>query len=166
MFGDAAITVFAAVFLMSIKAIGIAPGLITLYLGIFAEQLFYYWIGRHLSRREKIAKWSDKVAAPFDRHLRSKTFRTLLFSKFIYGLHRAVLVRSGMLKLHFKMFAKYTMYISFIWLAIIGGLGLIFDASYGAFKSYFRFAEAIPLLLVVAFFAAEWHISKRLKKEL
>jgi membrane protein DedA with SNARE-associated domain len=166
MFVDAALTVFAAVFLMSVGAIDVLPGLLVLLLGIFAEQLGFYWLGMKLSKQEWLSKWANKIAAPFDRHLLAQTFRTLLISKFIYGLHRGILLRSGMLKLPPKKFAEYAAYISIIWLMIIGSLGFVFSASYQEFKKTLRFAEAVPLALAVIFLITEWLLRKRLKKEL
>ncbi len=166
MFIDAALTVFAAVFLMADKIIGIAPGLLVLLLGIFAEQLGFYWLGMKLSKREWLAKWANKVAAPFDRHLLARPFHTLLISKFIYGLHHGLLIRSGMIRLPFKKFMKDSAYIGVIWLAIIGSLGFIFSASYHQFKNYLRFAEVIPLIFIGLYFFAKWLVSKRLKKEI
>jgi membrane protein DedA with SNARE-associated domain len=166
MFADAAITVFAAVFLISSGTIVAGLALPILLFGIYAEQLVYYYIGAKLSNHAGVSRWADKLARPFDRHLLSRTFHTLLISKFVYGLHRAILIRSGMLKINFKMFAKSAVFISMIWLAVIAGLGFSFSASYEALKKYFHYAELVPLILIGLFFFVEWLLSKRLKKEI
>jgi membrane protein DedA with SNARE-associated domain len=166
MFIDAALTVFAAVFLMSTGSIAVLPGALALLFGIFAEQIFFYWVGLKLAKREWLARWANKIAAPFDRHLQARPFRTLVISKFIYVLHHGLLLRSGMLKLPLKKFAEYSAYISLIWLLAIGSLGLAFSASYQQFKKTLRFAELVPLVLILFFLLAERLLQKRLKKEL
>lgn len=166
MFTDAAVMVFATVFLITAKVIGIVPGVTVLLLGIYFEQLFFYWLGLKLSAREKFSLWVDKVAKPFDRHLKSRPLHTLLISKFVYGLHRAMLVRSGMLKLPLKKFAEYAVYCSIAWLGVVGSLGAVFAGSYVELKKYFRYAEIVPLVLVAIFFLAEWLLAKKLKKEI
>lgn len=166
MFADAAVTVFVTTFLISNKVLDGDIAIPVLVAGIYAEQLGFYYLGHHLARLKSLAYWANKIAGPFDRHLHARPFHVLLISKFIYGLHRAMLVRSGMLHLKFKKFAEFAVYISLIWLVIIGGLGFAFSASYDALKHYLHYAELIPLGLVFVFFFVEWRLSARLKKEL
>lgn len=166
MFFDAAITIFAAVFLMTAGSVAVVPTLLILISGIYGEQLFYYWLGHTLSRNDLLMVWAGKIAAPFDKHLQERTFRTLLVSKFVYGMHRAMLIRSGMVKIPAARFVKFSAVIGIIWLAAVGGLALAFSASYQEFKRYFAFAEVIFLALIVIGFILQRMFAGKLKKEL
>ncbi len=166
MFTDAALTVFAAVFLVSVGALSLLPTVFVLLAGIFCEQLGFYWLGTRLSTHDRLSRWADKLAAPFDRHLQARPFHTLLISKFIYGMHRAMLIRSGMLRLPLGKFTKYALANGVIWLAAVGGLGFLFSESYQEFKRYFAYAELIFLVLVVVYFVTQRLLARRLEKEL
>jgi membrane protein DedA with SNARE-associated domain len=163
---DAAIVVFAAMFLLVEGIISPLPTLAVLMLGVLAEQLFWYWIGRKLGEKEKLMAWLDKPARAFDKHLLSRPFHTLVLSKFIYGIHRAMLVRAGMLKINFKIYLVIALICTILWLGVIGGIGYSFSASYGVLKEYIKYAELVPLGLIIIYFIIDWRISKRLKEKL
>lgn len=163
---DAAITVFAAMFLLVEGAISFVPTLAVLVVGVFSEQLLWYEIGRRLGHSEKLMSWLDKPARPFDRFLLARPFRTLALSKFIYGIHRAMLVRAGMLKINFKNYVGIALVCTVLWLGVIGGIGFAFSTSYVALKNYIKYAELVPLFLVIIYFFVDWRISKRLKNEI
>lgn len=163
---DAAITVFAAMFLLVQGVISPLPTFIVLVLGVQLEQLLWYEVGRRLGSWERLMVWLDKPARPFDKHLVSKPLRTLALSKFIYGIHRAMLVRAGMLKIDFKRYFYIALVCTALWLGVIGSLGLAFSGSYEALKRYIKYAELVPLGLVIFYFIVDWRIARRLKKEL
>jgi len=166
MLADATFTVLAVMLLVSLGAVSLAPSLLVLLLGVFGEQLMFYGIGRKFNRWPQLAAWVNKVAHPFDRHFYSRPFHTLFLSKFIYGLHRTTLMRAGMLRIPFLNFCRYAFYCSVAWLIVVAGIGYAFSASYEILKKYFHYAELVPLVLVIAFFLAEWRFSKHLKKDL
>ena len=163
---DAVLTVFVAMFLLDRGLIAPAPTLSVLVLGVMAEQLLWYGLGRRLGRWQKLMDFLDRPALPFDRHLLDRPLRTLVLSKFIYGLHRAMLVRAGMLKLQFKLYLKIALLCMVIWLTVIGSLGYAFSESYEIVNQYIRYAELVPLGLVSLYFFINWRLSKRLKQEL
>jgi membrane protein DedA with SNARE-associated domain len=163
---DAAITVFGAMFLMVQGSVSPLPTMMVLVLGVLAEQLVWYEIGRRLGKSEKLSMWLDKPARPFDKHLIKRPMRTLIFSKFIYGIHRAMLVRAGMLKMNYRQYLAIAALSTVIWLAVLGSLGFGFGLSYEALKKYLNYAELIPLLLVAIYFFVDWRIAQRLKREL
>ena len=163
---DAAITVFAAMFLLVQGVIAPLPTLIVLVLGVLGEQILWYWIGRRLTIWKIIVDWSNKIAQPFDKHLINKPLRTLTLSKFIYGIHRAMLVRAGMLKIDFYYYLKAVIFSTVVWLGVLGGLGYGFSESYAALKEYVKYAELIPLCLVMLYFIVDWLLAKNLKRNL
>ena len=137
-----------------------------LVLGSFSEEVMWWWIGGHLSRWQWLAVRVDKLARRFDQFILSKTFRTFNFSKYIYGLHRPIITRAGMLNMPFAKFIKAAWTSTAIWLLVIGALGFIFSASFDVVKKYVSYAELIPLLALVVFYGLERFISQRLKKDL
>ncbi len=166
MFTDAALVIFIAIFLMAQRALNIPATIGIIIVGTLLEQLLWYWIGSRLGKFNGLVRWTDRLAQPFDRHILEKPFRTLVISKFVYGLHRAVLARAGMLGLHFKTYVRDSFLSTFIWLAALGGIGYGFSASYSALSRYMNYAEIIPLVLVIIYFIVDYYISKRLKKTL
>lgn len=134
--------------------------------GSFLEEIIWFYIGGHLNRWQWFATRVDKLVQRFDRHILDNTFRTFNLSKYIYGIHRPIIARSGMLKMPFKKFVKAAWLSSVIWLVVIGALGFIFSASFDAVKKYVSYAELIPLLALLVFYLLERLVSSRLKKDL
>lgn len=163
---DATLTVFAAMLLLGQGVISPAPALAVLVLGVMAEQLLWYGLGRGLGRWQKLMNWLDRPAVVFDKHLLQRPRRTLLLSKFIYGIHRAMLVRAGMLGLDFKLYLKIALLCTAVWLLVLGILGYAFRESYEVLKRYVDYAELVPLGLVALYFFINWRLSKRLKQDL
>lgn len=163
---DAALTVFAAIFLAVSGALLIIPTIIVLFLGTLGEQMLWYWVGKHLGRWKKLMSLLDGPAKPFDKHLINRPAHTLTLSKFIYGIHRAMLVRAGMLHIEFRRYAKIAAVSSSLWLLVLGLFAVGFSASYQVLKEYISYAELIPLGFVVIYFIVDIVISRKLKKNL
>ncbi len=163
---DAALTVFAAIFLAVSGTLLVIPTILVLILGTFGEQLLWYWVGGHLGKWTKLMNFLDGPAKPFDKHLVTRPGRTLTLSKFIYGIHRAMLVRAGMLKINFKKYVGIAVFSSLLWLSILGAFAVAFSASYEALKKYMSYAELVPLGLVIIYFIADLRLSKNLKRKL
>ncbi len=163
---DAALTVFGAMFLVVQGTLAIIPTVIVLFFGVLGEQLLWYYIGKNLRGWNRLMNWLDKPAKPFDKHLVDKPTRTLIISKFVYGIHRAMLVRAGMLHINFKKYVTIAIWSTVVWLGVIGLLGYMFSASYVALRKFVNYAELVPLVLIIIYFIVDWRISKRLKKEM
>lgn len=140
---------------------------LTLYAGAIVGDVMWYMVGskfKHLPRF--INAWVEKISPPFDDHLRNRTLRTLFFSKFTYGFHRAFFVRAGMLKLPLKRFVKIDLIASVPWILIVGGLGYISGASYVLIKHYVKFIEVTLLGAVVIFVVIQHYLAKLSKRKL
>jgi membrane protein DedA with SNARE-associated domain len=156
----------ASIFLITQGVLQPVVSVILIVLGAIGEQLLWFWVGLKLGENHFISKWGHKLSHRFDPHLVHRTFHSLAISKFIYGFHRAVLIRSGMLKIGLKKFVKASIPATLIWLSIIGTLGFIFSASLGVLKYYLKYGELVLLLIILIFFVADYFVSKRLAKEL
>lgn len=136
--------------------------------GVVIGDLLWYEIGGRLANSQsRTAKWTQRMAQPFDRHLQERPFRTILISKFTYGLHHAIIRQAGAIKLPPQKFVWSAVRASIIWIAVIGALGVAAGAGFEAIRSYLRYAELSLLVFVVIFFLVEkFIISRQLKKEL
>src|SRR6185295_15277237 len=80
--------------------------IVSIITGSLTGDLFWYWIGLKLNGSTRFTAWAKKVALPFDDHLISRPFRTIFLSKFIYGVHHAILIRAGMLNIGLAKYLK------------------------------------------------------------
>lgn len=166
MFVDANVIIITSVILVCKQVLNPYFTITAILIGGILEQFLWYWAGCRLGRREFIKKWADKFSNKYDKHFVEKTFHILIISKFVYGLHRAALIRSGMLNLNFKKFIKASLPSTFIWLAVMGLVGYFFSASFNILKHYFKYGEFVLLFIIILYVAADFIISKYLKKEL
>jgi membrane protein DedA with SNARE-associated domain len=163
---EATFFLFSATILIGEHALNPVWGIMVVTTGALVEEILWYYIGLKLGKWNKMADWANKIARPLDNHLLTRTFHTLFISKFIFGLHRAILMRSGMVKIPLGKYIKGAFASTGIWLAIVGTLGLSLGASYGLFRRYINYAEIVPLILVIAYFAIDYLISKRLRNNI
>jgi len=157
---------FSAMFLVTQGVLNPLGAVLVILLGAFTEEMVWYWLGKKLNGVKKVSSWIDFGARRFDKHIIEKPFHTLVISKFVYGIHRAVLTRAGMLNLPFAEFMKLAFLSTAIWLGIMGGAAYGFSSSYGILRRYIHYAEIVPLVAFVLYFVAELIVSKKLKKKL
>lgn len=166
MFVEANLTIVACAFLILRHLINPFFGIPLVIAGGFFEQYALYFLGLHLGQKEKLAHYVNKVIGRYDSHFIHNTFRSLLVSKFIYGLHRLVLIRTGMLKISLEHFTKSTIKSTGLWLLSFFILGFVFSASYAFIKHYFKYGEVALLIVFAVFFTVEYLLSKNLRKDL
>lgn len=166
MFFDANLVIIIGVFLISSGRFNpwVIAGVIIS--GAYLEQLTWFGVGRLMKKSSFLSRWATKAVGRYDGHLVNRSVRSLLLTKFIYGVHRATLLRSGMLELPFKKFCKSSAVAVVFWLSIVGAFGFVFSYSFLALKIYLKYAELGLLAIVVIFFSVQYFISKSLKKEL
>lgn len=114
----------------------------------------------------RVNAWIDRLAKPFDQHLSLNPPRTIFISKFIYGLHRTIILRSGMLKIPLSKFLKADVPAAILWIGIVGGVGYATGISSLLFKRYLPIAEIVLFLGLVGFLVFVRLVSQFLKKEL
>ena len=140
---------------------------LTLLMGVLVGDSLWYWLGLKVNVSSLFfGRWAEKIAKPFDDHLIGRPFRTIFISKFIYGLHHAILIRAGELKLRWNTLIKDDFLPAVLWVLSIGGLGYLSSASFTLVKHYVRFSEIALLIGLVVFFTI-WHfIASSSKKKL
>lgn len=161
------LVLFTAAFLTQQGAFDLGDMFIVVLGGVFAGDLLWYFVGARLNGTHHF--WQERInrfAKPFDRHILTSPLRTIFISKFTYGLHRAILVRSGMLGIAPRDFIKADAASVLIWIGIIGGLGYGASASFLILKHYLRFAEISLFFGLIGFFLILHFSSHFFKKEL
>lgn len=140
---------------------------VTILSGVLGGDLFWYWVGLRLRERTGwVAHWAKRIAEPFDNHLKLRTGRTIFLSKFIYGVHHAILIRSGMLKIQLKRYFKIDFAATVIWILVVGGLGFISSFSFDRIKHQIRFWEGAFLAVTSLFLIFSYLISYEAKRKL
>ena len=140
---------------------------VTIVCGTLSGDLLWFWGGLRLrQQRGWVEHWTKKMAEPFDEHLQMRTFRTIFLSKFIYGLHHAILVRAGMLRMKLGKFIQIDFASTLIWVLIVGGLGFVSSLSFDRVRHQIKFFEGTLLVVFVGFVAISYLISYTAKKKL
>ena len=137
---------------------------LSVFAGISFGDFLWYRAGVWINHSSSfVMRCVEKISGPFDKHLLQRPQRTIFISKFLYGIHHALMLRAGTLKLEQKKFLKDDFVANIFWIIIVGGLGYISGASYSAIKHYLKFAEGTLLAGIIIFLLIEiiiTHISK------
>jgi len=114
---------------------------IILILGDVVPDTIYYLIGRFGNRSGLIQRFAGKIGVTtehFDKITKlwfSHTTRTMLVTKFAYGLSIPLLITSGIVKLPFNRFWTNTVPLSMIQYGILLALGYFLGHSYAIVES-------------------------------
>jgi len=128
-------------------------------LGVLVRDSFWHWLGYKLSvSHHWIDRWSRGVAEPFDKHISERPLHSMLIAKFVYGLHLAIIMRSGAIKLPRIVFYFSDMVAILVWIAIILTLAYVSAVSFFAAKSYLKFVE-IALLIALVIYGVLHHLA-------
>lgn len=134
---------------------------LTVFTGVFCGDVFWYWLGTKIYASNgsigKIGLWIMKIVKPFDNHLHKRPFKTIFLSKFVYGIHHAILIRAGSLNLPAKGFIKIDIISNLLWVATIATLAYFSRASVSLVAHYIKYAEASLLIGVIAIIFL-WHL--------
>lgn len=143
--------------------------LVTL-LGVGIRDFLWYEIGKKIHASDNwIVARARKIADPFDNHLKDRLFQSVLVAKFVYGLHLAIIMRVGGLKIPMKEFVKADAIATLIWIVAVGGLGFLSSRSVELFaaQDYLKYIEVALAGGVVGYLILHSiisHFSKRLLK--
>lgn len=161
------IILFTAAFLTHQGFFVLGDMLIAALGGAFLGDWLWYMLGLRLSRFTLIKKLSDRIASPFDAHLKEWPFRTLFISKFTYGIGHLLLTRAGLLKFSRAEFFKADTVAILVWAIIVGGLGYLSSASFVLVHRYLRIVGFLLLIFWILFFiVGERMLSAILRRKL
>ena len=155
---------FSAFFLVREGVFNIWPIIGIGFLGVILGDLLWYWLGIKVDKtNSRLLRWAEKIAAPFDEHLISRTFHTIFISKYTYGIYHAILLRAGMLRFPLRRFIGYDAISTAVWMFIVGGLGYFSSFYFSMIKQYIRFAEIGLLAGIILFVFVSHYVAKRSK---
>lgn len=161
------VTLFAASFLAHQRILGVFPVILVAFSSMIIGDMLWYALGLYArTSTSAVARWVNRIAGRFDRHIESNPSRTLFVSKFLYGLHHPILMRFGMLGRTFQTFFRQDVAATAVWFVIIGGLGYFFSASLHLVRHYLRVTEIALVFGIMIFFALRSAFSGFLKREL
>lgn len=151
---------FTAILLVSRHVLDPVMVVITSLSGLFIGDFLWYFVGlRLLPRFPRLGKAVNRITRSFNRLLQHKPFRLIFVSKFIYGIHHAVLIKAGSMGMKLRQYAKLIIVVDLLWYTIIITAGSLFSQSIGHFKHYLKYTEILFLLAVVVFIVIEQTIS-------
>src|SRR3989344_3274221 len=144
------IALFTTMFLLSMGLFAPLPLLVAIFGGAMTGDLCWFIGGRIFA---KIDRWPvrfvNKLASPFDSHIAERPMHTLFISKYVYGIHHAIMFRAGALHDKAQEFFKDDILATLLWMLTIGGLGYLSGASFGHFKYYLRYGEVALFIAVI-----------------
>jgi len=163
--GDA--FVFATAFLAHQGAFEPIAAFFVLFAGVLVGDVLWYKLGKRAKNSSFFfVRWANHITAPFDAHLKERTFRTLFVSKFLYGFHHPTLMRAGNLGLPLKNLMRKDVTATFGWILAVGSLGYAFSASLALVKHYLHLTEIALVAGILGFFTLKRIASLFLKREL
>lgn len=157
---------FTAAFLTHLGFFDPVNMFVAVVTGALSGDLFWYWLGLRLNGSTGFTRWAKKIAAPFDDHLLQRPWHTIFLSKFIYGIHHAILVRAGMLKFKLSRYFKIDLISTLAWTTIVGGLGFLSSLSFERMRHQIKFMEGLLLAVILILLLVSYLVSYQAKKEL
>lgn len=135
--------IYSVMFLSYQGVLNIYTAVLVICLAILLTDLSSYAIGSYGQNIfPRVARFYERLVRPIDKQLTKMSFTVFLISKFTYGLHRAVMIRSGMLHLDFKKFFKIDLITSGLWMLIISAL------AYGSWRSVHHLRQSLKYIEV------------------
>ena len=140
------------------------------WLGSFAGDQTYFWIGRHFGNRllERQPLWRERVDSALSWLKRYDTWFILSF-RFIYGVRNFSSFALGISRVDWRRFLVLNFTAAGIWAAIFVSVGYLFGHALGRMLGEIaeRFSQTLlvvfALVLVIGHFVHRWHRRRRRK---
>ena len=158
--GDAVL--FTAFYLANSGHLNVPLLVIVAVIGVVFGDVVWYKIGEHLEKRSTFfRKIAAKITKTLDIRLQKHPISTLCITKFTYGIHHAILLRAGAVRLSFKKYFWTMFFAGAFWTTVIGGIAYFFASSIDLIKKYIKYGE-IGLLIGLIIFWLIMHFLSRL----
>lgn len=146
--------------LARLKAFDFGDVLWVSFTGVMVGDVLWYGLGILTARSSRfafLAHYAEKSVHAFLPRFRTRPFRSILLSKFIYGANHATLILSGILRVKFSVFIRAEAYASFVWVAIYAVAGFMFgQAALSVTHKAIRFALLAALFVVGFILLQRW----------
>lgn len=156
------VILMASGILVNINALDLEKVFFVAFLGVLANDVFWYYLGSHIKNKyykKKIIMWAEAKVRKILPHIENNPAKAIFISKFIAGINHPTLVVLGFLKIDFFYFLKHQLWASFLWTLTFLFLGVLFG--YTAISYSRRFEEFI---LTAIFLIAGVMIIERLTR--
>ncbi|MBX4198415.1 DedA family protein [Candidatus Parcubacteria bacterium] len=147
------VILLTAIFLVAQGLLALFPVLITVAIGLMIGDTMWYFVGSHLLARIRILNFIiRKLTSPVRTQIERRPAFIIFTSKFASGIHHAILMQAGFMKMDFKKYMKIVSIGNISWIIVMGSLGYFFSASFQVLKHIVRYGEIALLIGVLAFF--------------
>lgn len=112
--------------LVHLGAFDVGDVFVVALVGVMAGNALWYFLGITLSEKnfmKPVIARAQKAVIYFLPNFSEKPFKSIFFSKFIYGANRATILMAGVLKVRFLLFLKAETLASLIWVTLYTSLG-------------------------------------------
>ncbi|QQR82211.1 VTT domain-containing protein [Candidatus Campbellbacteria bacterium] len=144
------VTLFLAALLVHQGFLNLYDTLALTLLGVFLGDLLWFTLGEHLSLYKKISAWVEREAGRFDHIFQAHTFKSLLVTRFLYGLSRPTLIRMGMLRIPIKKFLEANIVTTLVWSSLVWIIAYALSASILSTRHFIPRLEAGIALIIIA----------------
>lgn len=159
--------IFGVMFLAYQGSLNIYTSVAVIIISVLFTDIISYHIGYYGPNvLPRIARFYERIVHPMDGKLHKMSFLTFLISKFTYGFHRAVLIRSGMLHLPFWKFFKINLLTSSIWVITISAIAFASWKSLSYIQKSLHYVEVGLIIGVIGILIGSHIIAHLSKKSL
>lgn len=148
----------AAGMLATLDAFDMGDVWVISFTAVVMGNTMWYYVGSSLNDREftkGTIKWAKNAITFFLPRFNEKPFKSIFFSKFIYGANRATVIMSGVFHVPFKLFFRAEFLASILWVTLYEGVGYFFgEMAVSTTRSASRLA-LIAVAFVVAFISIQ-----------
>jgi membrane protein DedA with SNARE-associated domain len=160
MFIEGEVLILTTAFLVHEHILHPAPAFVSIVTGAILGDFAWYYIGTSVIEKIPLVNTIvNRLTRRFSAPLLKRPFVLLFISKFTYGLHHALLIQAGKVKLPLRTYTRIVLLSNAIWILIIASLGFFLGASFEAVKHYLKFGEVVLLVGVIIFFLIEHFIT-------
>lgn len=142
-----------------------------LLLGDFVPDTFFYILGRYWGNKDFINRYGSKFGltekrfSVIQRLFHTHGFKTMLVSKFAYGMAPAFLISAGIAKIPVKNFYVYIVSITTVTYGILMGLGFYFGSSYLLFSAYLKDIGIVISVSIVVLIVGYYIFTRFIKEK-
>lgn len=146
------------------------PLFATLMLADLIPDISYYFFGRWGKQKLLVERIGPKLRVTPERFelvrglWHTHPFKTMMITKFAYGLSTPLLISAGLVQLPFGIFWRYSAILAAFQYSILMGLGYFFGGYFATVESAFVRAE-ILIAAVAVVFAGYYLITRRVRSE-
>lgn len=141
-----------------------------LVLGDVLPDISYYFLGRYGKQKSLIERFGPRIGITPERFEVARTlwfghtFKTMLITKFAYGLSTPLLVTAGLVHLPFNRFWQSSVPLSILQYVILLALGYFLGASFALVESSLARVQLI-IAAVAVLFAVYYFVTSSFRKK-